>query len=88
MNKTKRQARKRDALEYFRSNLVWALTRQARTAEKMGALYERALALQEQALRLQTKSTRAAQEMVEISKRNYAQRLLTAVRAATTEVRP
>lgn len=60
-----------------------SLHNQVVAAERCEALYKRSIALQEQALRLQTKSTRAAQEVASISKQQYAQRLLTAVRAAT-----
>lgn len=86
MNKTKRLIKLigRSQLE----EIADSLHRQAVAAEQCQALYERSIELQEQALRLQTKSTRAAQEVASVSKQQYAQRLLTAVRAATTEEAP
>lgn len=81
MNNTKRL--KRLISRSLLDSVARSLHRQAVAAEQCQALYERSIELQEQALRLQTKSTRAAQEVASVSKQQYAQRLLTAVRAAT-----
>lgn len=62
-----------------------SLWRQARAAEKANELCQEAIAIQKEQLELSRRTVRNSNDIAQVAKRTYADRLLAAVRESTCD---